>query len=75
MGKLEVQIRCKVPGEATGIITRNSFCDVCPPGPNCGAICYVKDGKILKIESMEAHPTSRGLCQCLPVFAPVPPAH
>lgn len=51
----------KVPGEDTGIVTRNSFCDVCAPGPHCGVTCYVKDGTILKVEGTEGHPTNNGL--------------
>ena len=51
----------KLPGEDTGIVTRNSFCDVCAPGPHCGVTCYVKDGKIIKVEGTDGHPTNHGL--------------
>lgn len=51
----------KIPGEDTGIYTRNSFCDVCAPGPHCGVTCYVKDGKIIKVEGTDGHPTNHGL--------------
>ena len=47
MSTLEEKRRGKIPGEDTGIVTRNSFCDVCAPGPHCGVTCYVKDGKIV----------------------------
>lgn len=53
--------RGKIPGEDTGIVTRNSFCDVCAPGPHCGVTCYVKDGKIVKVEGTDGHPTNHGL--------------
>ena len=61
MSTLDEKLHDKVPGEDTGIITRNSFCDVCAPGPHCGVTCYVKDGKILKIEGTDGHPTNHGL--------------
>ncbi len=61
MSTPEERLRSKIPGKDTGIVTRNSFCDICSPGLNCGVPCYVKGGKILKIEGMEAHPTNRGL--------------
>lgn len=44
-----------------GIVTRNSFCDICAPGPHCGVTCYVKDGKIIKVEGTDGHPTNHGL--------------
>lgn len=51
----------KIPGADTGIYTRNSFCDICAPGPHCGVICYVKDGKIIKVEGTDDHPANHGL--------------
>lgn len=57
----EQRIAAKLPGEDTGIYTRNSFCDVCAPGPHCGVTCYVKDGKIIKVEGTDGHPTNHGL--------------
>jgi len=57
------RLRAKLPGTDTGITTKNSFCDICAPGPHCGVTCYVKDGRILKVEGTDAHPTNRGkLC-------------
>ena len=61
MSTLEEKLHSKIPGEDTGIITRNSFCDVCAPGPHCGVTCYVKDGKIIKVEGTDGHPTNHGL--------------
>ena len=58
---LEERLRAKLPGEDTGIVTRNSFCDICAPGPHCGVTCYVKDGVILKVEGTDGHPTNHGL--------------
>lgn len=53
----------KIPGEDTGITLKNTFCDICAPGPHCGVTCYVKDGKIIKVEGTTGHPTNRGkLC-------------
>lgn len=53
----------KLPGADTGITLHNTFCDICAPGPHCGVTCYVKDGKIIKVEGTDAHPTNHGkLC-------------
>ena len=57
----EERLKAKLPGEDTGITVHNSFCDVCAPGPHCGVTCYVKDGRIIKIEGTDDHPTNRGL--------------
>ena len=57
------RLQAKLPGEDTGITLHNTFCDICAPGPHCGVTCYVKDGRIIKIEGTDAHPTNRGkLC-------------
>ena len=61
MSTLEERLRAKIPGGDTGIVTRNSFCDICAPGPHCGVTCYVKDGRIIKVEGTDDHPTNRGL--------------
>lgn len=58
---IEERLKAKLPGEDTGITIKNSFCDVCAPGPHCGVSCYVKDGKIIKVEGMDDHPTNHGL--------------
>ena len=63
MSTLEEKRRGKIPGEDTGIVTRNSFCDVCAPGPHCGVTCYVKDGKIVKA----AGPAITAQCLRVPV--------
>ena len=54
-------LRAKLPGTDTGITKRNSFCDICAPGPHCGITCYLKDGKIIKVEGTREHPTNHGL--------------
>ena len=57
------RLAAKLPGEDTGISLHNTFCDICAPGPHCGVTCYVKDGKIIKVEGTDAHPTNHGkLC-------------
>ncbi len=61
MSTLEARIAAKIPGPDTGITTRNSVCDICAPGPHCGVTCYVKDGKIIKIEGTAEHPVNHGL--------------
>ena len=61
VNETELRLSAKLPGEDTGIVTRNSFCDICAPGPHCGITCYVKDGKIIKVEGTPDHPTNHGL--------------
>ena len=61
MTDLERRIKAKIPGEDTGITTKNSFCDICAPGPHCGVTCYVKDGTIIKVEGTDDHPCNHGL--------------
>ena len=61
MNSREEMLRGKVPGEDTGIVTRNSFCDICAPGPHCGVTCYVRDGEIIKVEGTDGHPVNNGL--------------
>jgi anaerobic selenocysteine-containing dehydrogenase len=61
MRTTEERLREKIPAPDTGITTRNSFCDVCAPGPHCGVTCYVKDGTIIKVEGTDGHPTNHGL--------------
>lgn len=57
------RLAAKLPGADTGISLHNTFCDICAPGPHCGVTCYVKDGKIIKVEGTDAHPTNHGkLC-------------
>lgn len=57
------KLKGKLPGADTGITMHNTFCDICAPGPHCGVTCYVKDGKIIKVEGTDAHPTNHGkLC-------------
>lgn len=63
MNELEKKIKAKIPGEDTGIEIRRSLCAICSPGCHCGLDCYVKDGKLLKVEGTLEHPYNRGkLC-------------
>ena len=50
MTELEEKIRAKIPGPDTGIEIRHSLCAICSPGVHCGVDCYVKDGKLIKVE-------------------------
>ena len=53
----------KIPGEATGIEVRKSVCTICDPTTQCGLDCYVKDGRIIKVEGSLENPHSAGtLC-------------
>lgn len=63
MNELERKIKAKLPGKDTGIEIRHTMCDICSPGMHCGINAYVKDGKVIKIEGMEGHPSNNGrLC-------------
>ena len=63
MNSVDEALAAKLPGADTGITLKNSFCDICAPGPHCGVTCYVKDGKIIKVEGTDGHPAGNGrLC-------------
>ena len=63
MTELEKKLKAKIPGEDTGIEVRRSLCAICSPGHHCGVDCYVKDGKIIRVEGTEEHPYNKGkLC-------------
>ena len=63
MDKLQRMIKGKIPGEATGIEVRKSICAICDPLTQCGLDCYVKDGRIIKVEGSLENPHSAGtLC-------------
>ena len=63
MTELEERLRAKIPGNDTGIEIRPSICAICSPDKHCGVDCYVKDGKIIKVEGTLDHPYSHGkLC-------------
>ena len=61
MSDLEKKLQAKIPGEDTGIEVRRSVCAICSPGNFCGVDCYVKDGKIIRIEGTPDHPVSKGV--------------
>ena len=54
--ELEKKIKAKIPGEDTGIQVKRSLCAICSPGHHCGVDCYVKDGKIIRVEGTMEHP-------------------
>lgn len=63
MTELERKIKAKIPGPDTGIELRRTICDICSPGMHCGINAYVKDGKVIKIEGIDGHPSNDGrLC-------------
>jgi len=63
MADLESLIAAKIPGPRTGIEIRKSICTICDPTTQCGLDCYVKDGRIIKVEGSLEHPQNRGtLC-------------
>ena len=55
MTDLERRIKAKIPGEDTGIEVKRSLCAICSPGHHCGVDCYVKDGKIIRVEGTQEH--------------------
>ena len=63
MDKLQRMIKGKIPGEATGIEVRKSVCTICDPSGICGLDCYVKDGRVIKVEGTLESPNNAGtLC-------------
>ncbi len=63
MDQLQRLTKGKIPGEATGIEVRKSVCTICDPATQCGLDCYVKDGRIIKVEGSKENPHSAGtLC-------------
>jgi anaerobic selenocysteine-containing dehydrogenase len=63
MEKLERMTKSKIPGATTGIEVRKSVCTVCDPVTQCGLDCYVKDGRIIKVEGTLENPQNAGtLC-------------
>ena len=63
MTELEKKIQAKIPGADTGIEVKRSLCAICSPGHHCGVDCYVKDGKIIRVEGTPEHPYNHGkLC-------------
>ncbi len=63
MDKLQRMIKSKIPGQETGIEVRKSICTICDPTTQCGLDCYVKDGRIVKVEGTLESPQNAGtLC-------------
>ena len=63
MTELEAKIKAKIPGPDTGIEIKHSLCAICSPAHHCGVDCYVKDGKIIRVEGTPEHPYNHGkLC-------------
>jgi anaerobic selenocysteine-containing dehydrogenase len=63
MDKLERMTKGKIPGSETGIEVRRSICAICDPVTQCGLDCYVKDGRVIKVEGTLENPQNAGtLC-------------
>jgi len=57
---LGYNVAVKTSGNERKIAT---FCSMCGPTGGCGLYCYVKDGKLARIEGMQESPRNRGkLC-------------
>jgi anaerobic selenocysteine-containing dehydrogenase len=63
MDRLERMSQAKIPGTETGIEVRKSICAICDPMSQCGLDCYVKDGRVIKVEGTWEHPQNSG-CLC-----------
>ena len=63
MDRTERLLRGKIPGAQTGIEIRKSICTICDPVTQCGLDCYVKDGRVVKVEGTMENPQNAGtLC-------------
>jgi anaerobic selenocysteine-containing dehydrogenase len=63
MDKLQKLIKGKIPGVQTGIEVCKSICTICDPVTQCGLDCYVKDGRVIKVEGTLENPQNEGtLC-------------
>jgi anaerobic selenocysteine-containing dehydrogenase len=63
MERIERMIKSKIPGTETGIEVRKSICTICDPVSQCGLDCYVKDGRVVKVEGTLENPQNAGtLC-------------
>ena len=40
-----------------------TFCSLCGPMAGCGLNCYVKDGRLIRVEGMKEAPTNKGKAQ------------
>jgi anaerobic selenocysteine-containing dehydrogenase len=47
-----------------------TLCSLCGPMPACGLNCYVKDGRLIRVEGMKEAPTNKGTL-CPKAFASV----
>lgn len=63
MDRVQRMTKGKIPGPETGIEVRKSICAICDPMSQCGLDCYVKDGRVIKVEGTREHPQNQGaLC-------------
>jgi len=59
-----------VKGEESGEQMIPTICSLCGPMPGCGLNCYVKDGRLARVEGMKEAPTNKGTL-CPKAFASV----
>jgi anaerobic selenocysteine-containing dehydrogenase len=59
-------VRAEKPGERMV----PTFCSLCGPMQGCGLNCYVKDGRLIRVEGMKESPTNKGKL-CPKAFASV----
>ncbi len=61
--KNNLETSTKTGKTANGEQMITTFCSLCGPGMSCGLNCYVKDGRLLRVEGMKESPVNRGkLC-------------
>jgi anaerobic selenocysteine-containing dehydrogenase len=59
-----------VKAEESGGQMIPTICSLCGPMPGCGLNCYVKDGRLIRVEGMKEAPTNKGTL-CPRAFASV----
>lgn len=53
----------QITGQESDVRVCRSVCSLCTPGHHCGVDCYVKEGKIIRVEGTADHPYNQGtLC-------------
>lgn len=52
---------CITDRSGAQVTVKKTICDICCPSFHCGMDCYVRDGKIVKVEGTAEHPVNHGL--------------
>jgi anaerobic selenocysteine-containing dehydrogenase len=68
MNKEDNDNKRTIKGGNTGEHMIPTFCSLCGPTMGCGLNCYVKNGRLVRVEGMKESPVNRGKL-CLKAFA------